>query len=137
MTVAHHCQATRACYCHDGGSTVQRARAVRMYPARAQHHSLLSLKGRHGEQVQGQLCRRALHSRVDGLDTTDHLLSEGAVCTRLRNRVLRRWHAARRTGAVWLRQSYSSDLATQHHPSQPYNRLLMAMHMGGRLAYSS
>ena len=38
----------------------------------------LRRQGRHGEQVQGQLCRRALHSRVDDLDAADHLLSEGA-----------------------------------------------------------
>ena len=33
-------------------------------------------------------------------------------------------------------QSSSSELATQRHPSQPHSRLMMAMHMGGRLADS-
>ena len=33
-------------------------------------------------------------------------------------------------------QSLSSELATQRHSIQPYSRLMMAMHVGGRLAYS-
>jgi len=33
-------------------------------------------------------------------------------------------------------QSYSSELATQAHPSQPHSRLMMPVHVGGRLADS-
>jgi hypothetical protein len=49
--------------------------------------------------------------------------------------------ATRRTEAVWLRASKSSELATQAHPSQesqPHSRLMMpvAVHVGGRLADS-
>ncbi len=44
--------------------------------------------------VWEQLCRRALHARADDLGAADHLLCEGAVCTRVRDRVLRRCHAA-------------------------------------------
>jgi len=42
----------------------------------------------------------------------------------------------RRTEAVWLRASKSSELATQAHPSQPHSRLMMPVHVGGRLADS-
>ena len=51
--------------------------------------------GRHGGQVQEQVfCRNARHARAAGLDAADHLLCEGAVCTRLCDLVLRRCHAA-------------------------------------------
>ena len=56
--------------------------------------ALLATWRQHGVQVQEQLCRRALHARADGLDAADHLLREGAVCTRVCDRVLRRCHAA-------------------------------------------
>ena len=56
--------------------------------------ALLATRRQHGVQVQEQLCRRALHARADGLDAADHLLCEGAVCTRACDRVLRRCHAA-------------------------------------------
>ena len=56
--------------------------------------ALLATRRRHGVQVREQLCRRALHARADGLGATDHLLCEGAVCTRVCDRVLRRCHAA-------------------------------------------
>ena len=57
-------------------------------------HALLATRRRHGVQVREQLCRRALHARADGLDVADHLLCEGAVCTRVCDRVLMRCHAA-------------------------------------------
>jgi hypothetical protein len=59
--------------------------------------ALLATRRRHGVQVREQLCRRALHARADGLDATDHLLCEGAVCTRVCDPEfshLRRCHAA-------------------------------------------
>eukprot|EP00964_Phaeocystis_antarctica_P060471 scaffold36072_cov40-Phaeocystis_antarctica.AAC.1 len=57
--------------------------------------ALLATRRQHGVQVQEQLCRRALHARADGLDAADHLLREGAVCTRVCDRVLRRCHRVR------------------------------------------
>ena len=55
--------------------------------------ALLTTRRRHGVQVQEQLCRRALHTRADGLDVADHLVCKGVVCTRVCDRVLRRCHA--------------------------------------------
>ena len=78
--------------------------------------ALLATRRQHGVQVQEQLCRRALHARADGLDAADDLLCEGAVCTRVCDRVLRRCHAApKRCGSeleLW-------ELATQAHPTTP------------------
>ena len=91
MTVEWHGHTTRACHCQSGGSTVQRVRPVRMHSACAPRHSAPT----YSVHVQGQLCRRALHARADGRDAADHLLCEGAVCTRVCDRVhLRRCHAA-------------------------------------------
>jgi len=45
--------------------------------------ALLATRRRHGVQVQEQLWRRALHARADDLGAADHLLCEGAVCTRV------------------------------------------------------
>jgi hypothetical protein len=92
MTAARpqHLHNTRACGRQNGGSTVQCARPVRLPPTCAPRHT----RRRHGVQVQEQLCRRALHARANGLDAADHLLCEGAVCTRVRDRLLRRCHAA-------------------------------------------
>ena len=61
---------------------------------RCVQRALVATRRQHSVQVQEQLCRRALHARADGLDETDHLLYEGAVCTRVCDRLLRRCHAA-------------------------------------------
>ena len=108
--------AVAACYCLDGGSTAQRARAVRMHSASAcaPHHS--TTQGRHGVEVQGQIYRRGLHSRVDGLDAADHFLSEGAVRTRL---FVTESSGGGTPDECGVAQSSSSELATQRHPSQP------------------
>ena len=45
--------------------------------------ALLATRRQHGVQAQEQLFRRALQARADGLDAADHLVREGAVCTRL------------------------------------------------------
>ena len=84
-------------------------------------------------QGQEQLCRRALQARAGGLGAADRLVCEDAVCTRVRDRVLRRCHAApKRCGS-----EQSSELATQAHPSQPHSRLMMPVHVGGRLAIAA
>ena len=84
------------CHCQSGGSTVQCARPVQIGIQRA----LLATRRQHGVQVQEQLWRRALHARADGLDAADHLLCEGAVCTRVCDRLLRRCHAAPKSGVA-------------------------------------
>ena len=71
---------------------------------------------------------------LDG--AADHLLCEGAVCTRVCDRVLRRCHAAPKRCGSELPSKSSDQLATQAHPSQPHSRLMMPVHMGGRLADS-
>ena len=70
---------------------------------RCPQRALLATRRRHGVQVREQLCRRALHARADGLGAADHLLCEGAVCTRVCDRVLRRCHAAPKRCGLWLR----------------------------------
>ena len=66
--------------------------------AAAFNRALLATRRRHGVQVREQLCRRALYARADGLDNaTDHLLCEGAVCTRVCDRVIRPLAVPRRT----------------------------------------
>ena len=92
-------------------------------------------------QVQEQLCRRALHARADGLDAADHLLCEGAVCTRVCDRVLRRCHAApKRCGSELELSAPAAQLATadpsSSQPAPLHSRLMMPVHVGGRLADS-
>jgi len=66
-----------------------RVRPVQLPPTCAPRHSTdMVCKSR------TQLWRRALLARADGPDEDDHLLCEGAVCTRVCDRVLRRCHAA-------------------------------------------
>ena len=69
------------------------------------------------------------------VDAADHLLREGAVCTRVCDRVLSTQAVPRRTEAVWLR-ARALTLVTQAHPSQPHSRLIIPVHVGGRLADS-
>ena len=99
-----HCHTTPECHCLDGGSTVA-CNALEL--CGCIQRALRATQGRHGEQVQGQLCRRALHSRVDGLDTADHLLSEGLSArdfvTEFSGCACGPAHAGRVSGAVWLR----------------------------------
>ena len=71
-------------------------RAADALVVRSSRHS-----AKHGVQVQEQLFR-ALHTSADSLAAADHLMREGAVCTRLCTRYLRRCHAA----PVW----YGSEL---------------------------
>ena len=81
MTVAWSHHTTRACHYQSSGSAAQRAR-----PARCGciGFALLAPLGRqHGVQVQEQLFRRALPTSADSLAAPDHLMREGAVCTRL------------------------------------------------------
>ena len=64
--------------------------------------ALLAPHRHHGVQVQEQLFRGGLHTSADSLAAADHLMREGAVCTRLCTGYLRRCHAA----PVW----YGSEL---------------------------
>jgi hypothetical protein len=62
------------------------------------------------------------------------LLCEVAVCTRLCE--LTEISGGARRHRCGVAQSSSSELATQARPSQPHSRLMMAVHVGSRLAYS-
>ena len=102
--------------------------AVRMHPTCAQ----LVTKRQHGEQVQEHVCRRALHSRADGLGTADHSVTEEAVNARLYDRVLRRCHAApRRCGTA--SELSSCDASSAQPVSQPRSRLIVPVHGGSRV----
>ena len=93
----------------------RRARPVRMHPFCAPRHS--DSTRRHVGQVQEQLCRRALYASADGLDAADHLLCEGAVCSRLCDRT----QAVPRRQRCGVAQSSIAALGRDQRarPSQP------------------
>ena len=101
------------------------------FPQRA----LLATQGRHGEEV-----RRQLYRRSDALLTQELMASMQPTISWARALSARDFVTEFSGGGTLdecgVAQSSSSELATQRHPSQPYSRLMMAMHVGGRLANS-
>ena len=75
---------------------MQRARAVRMPPARASRHNSplgADMVGKSRDCSADALFTQEL--MASSLDAADHFLSEGAVRPRLCHRLLRQWHAGR------------------------------------------
>ena len=133
VTLPHH-----ACVpgSQNGGSTVQCAldRCAARCPQRAllpTRHSAATWRCKSENSSADALFTQGLMT----VDAADHLLREGAVCTRVCDRVLSTQAVPRRTEAVWLR-ARALTLVTQAHPSQPHSRLIIPVHVGGRLADS-
>ena len=136
MTVAWPHHACVPQHCQSGGSTIYYTAA----PSSAfelcgcTRSALLATRRRHGVQVQ-ELSR---NSFADALFTQGLMaLMQPIICC-VRAQSAREFVTEFSGGATPHRSgvAQSSELATQAHPSQPHSRLMVSVHVGGRLADS-
>ena len=118
------------------------------------HHACVPLSGARQHRAARSSCADALvvrsatlradtarkfrNSRADALFTPELMVSMQPTTSWARalsaRDLLTEFSGAATPDEYSVAQSSSSELATQRLPSQPQSRLMMAMHVGGRLA---